>query len=207
MMKPRFIPALILGVALAVSGCVSTSQVSRDVAFDVPPAVEDIAVQNWRVAGFEVIVPRTLEVSEANTIKPRADIVWRGDPLGDRYEQVDALMTAALEPAFAAVDGDIPVIVTLEVTRFHCQTQRVRYTFGGEHEIEFILLVRHAETGQILSGPSDVDLTFDAYGGDRAVAAEARGETQAVRITQRLRNWVTQEFIGRAGPVLLSDAS
>lgn len=199
MMKSRFIPALILGAALAVSGCVSISDVSRDVGLDAVPVVENIIIQDWDVAAVEVNVPRTLTSSEANTIKPRADIVWREDPFGDRHEQVDALMTAALEPAFQGVNGAVPVIVTLDVTRFHAQTPRVRYSnIPSEHEIEFVLTVRHAETGVLLSGPDDVDLTFPALGGNDAATADAQGVTQRARITQRLQAWVSEAFIGPA---------
>jgi len=207
MMKQRFIPALILVAALTVSGCAGINDVSRDVGIDVLPVANSIEIRDWDVTGVEVNVPRTLTSSEANTIKPRADIVWREDPIGDRHAQVDALITAAVEPAFAAMSGSIPVIVSLDVTRFHAQTQRVRYTFGGEHEVEFVMTVRHAETGEILSGPSDIDLTFNALGGDDAVAADARGETQGIRITQRLVNWVNAEFIGPAPAPLFADAS
>lgn len=207
MKMSRFIPAMILGAALAVSGCVGTSDVSRGIGFDGPAPIENIAVQNWTVTAFEVNVPQTLTSSEANTIKPRSDIVWREDPAGDRHAQVDALMTAALAPAFAAVVGDTPVIVSLEVTRFHAQTHRVRYSnLSSEHEIEFVMTVRHAETGEILSGPRPVDLTFGALGGADAVAADARGETQRVRISSRLVQWVNAEFIGPVPALLLSDA-
>ncbi|WP_224815243.1 DUF6778 family protein [Hasllibacter sp. MH4015] len=201
MRTSRFIPALVLGAALAVSGCVGTSDVSRDLSIDDIPVIENVAFMDWDVVAFEVDVPRTLTVSEANTIKPRADIVWREDPLGDRHEQVDILMTEALAPAFEAVQGGTPVIVTLTVTRFHAQTQRVRYSrLPSEHEVEFELLITHAETGQILSGPRAIDVTFDAYNNEEALAADARGETQRVRITQRLRDWVQAEFIGPVVP-------
>lgn len=203
MMKSRFISTLILGAALAVSGCVGSTDVSRDIGANAFPVIENIEIQDWDVTGVEVNVPRTLTSSEANTIKPRADIVWREDLIGDRHAQVDDLMTAALESAFEAVVGATPVIVTLDLSRFHAQTQRVRYTFGGEHEITFVMTVRHAETGEILSGPTEVDLTFDAFGGNDAVAADARGETQRVRISQRLVSWVNEEFVGPASTPLL----
>lgn len=204
MMKSRFIPALILGAALAVSGCVGTTDVSRDIGTDALPVAAPTEFYDWDVAAVEVVVPRSLTSSEANTIKPRADIVWREDPIGDRHAQVDALMTAALEPAFEAVNGSIPVIINIEVTRFHAQTQRVRYSnIPSEQEIEFILTVRHAETGELLSGPTDVDLTFMALGGSDAIAADAQGITQRSRINERLVRWVNQEFVGPAPDTLL----
>lgn len=204
MMTSRFIPALILGAALAVSGCVSTTDVSRDIGIDAVPVVENFEVQDWDVTAVEVDVPYSLTNSEANTLKPRADIVWREDPIGDRHAQARAVMIEALEPAFAAVDGTVPVIVAIEVTRFHMQTQRVRYSnVPSEQELEFILTVRHAETGELLSGPTAIDLTFDAFGGNDAVIADAQGVTQRVRITQRLADWVAEDFVGPAETPLL----
>ncbi|OAN84299.1 hypothetical protein A8B78_07475 [Jannaschia sp. EhC01] len=204
MMTSRFIPALILGAALAVSGCVGTTDVSRDIGADVLPVAAPTEFLDWDVVGVEVDVPRTLTSSEANTIKPRADIVWREDPMGDRHTQVDELMTAALEPAFEAVNGTIPVMIYIEVTRFHAQTQRVRYSnIPSEQEIEFNLTATHAETGELLSGPTHVDLTFMALGGDDAIAADAAGITQRARITERLVRWVNQEFVGPAADTLL----
>ncbi len=209
MMQSRFIPAILLGGALAVSGCVSTGNVSRDRAFDTtPPAVENIVVQDWGVVAVNVEVPRTLTVSEANTIKPRADIVWREDPIGDRHTQVDELMTEALSPAFEPVTGSIPVIVNIEMTRFHAQTQRVRYSnLPSEQEIEFNMTIVHAETGVILSGPAHWDLTFPALGGNDAIQADATGLTQRLRITRRLNDWVQAEFIGTVAPSVLVAAA
>ncbi|ABD55607.1 DUF6778 family protein [Jannaschia sp. CCS1] len=208
MMTSRFIPAFILGAALAVSGCVNTSDVTRDLALDALPVIEDMQVQDWDIVGVEVNVPRSLTSSEANTIKPRADIVWREDPIGDRHAQVDELMTAAMDAAFARVEGSIPVIVTLDMTRFHAQTQRVRYSnLPSEQEIEFIMTIRSAETGALLAGPTDFDLTFPALGGSDAVTADARGVTQRLRITQRIADWVTEEFIGPADAPLIVAAN
>lgn len=204
MMTPRFIPALILGAALAVSGCVGTTDVSRDIGTDAFPVAAPIEFRDWGVVAVNVDVPRALTSSEANTIKPRADIVWREDPFGDRHDQVDALITAALEPALDAVDGAIPVIVNIEVTRFHAQTHRVRYSnIPSEQEIQFVVTVTHAETGALLSGPTDVDLTFMALGGEDAVAADAQGITQRTRITEHLVRWANREFVGPAAETLL----
>lgn len=197
MMMSRFLPPLALGAALFVSGCAAPSDVTRDRARNALPVIEDLSQQDWGVAGVEVNVSRALVVSEANTIKPYADIVWREDPIGDRHTQVDDLMTAAMEAAFTGVDGAIPVIVTFDMTRFHAQTQRVRYSnLPSEQEIEFIMTIRSAGTGAVLAGPTAVDLTFPALGGSDAVMADARGITQRMRITQRIADWVAEDFIG-----------
>ena len=188
-------PALIVAAALTLSACASPSQVSRNAPFESQiPAIE-VPMQDWSIQSVQVIVPRSLSVSESNSIKPRSDIVWRGDPMGDRYIQIEQLMQSALVPVLRPRDGAAsPAVVTLEVTRFHALTERARYTIGGEHEIEFILTVRHAETGALLSGPRPVDLTFRAEGGRQAVEAEARGITQRVAVIHRLQSWALTEF-------------
>ncbi|PWK62055.1 DUF6778 family protein [Roseicyclus mahoneyensis] len=188
-------PALIVAALLGLSACGTPLDVMRNASISTIAPVIDAPTQDWSITAVEIDVPRTLTVSEANSIKPVADIVWRGDPPGDRYDQIETLMTQALGPVLRPREGaSTPVVVSLEVTRFHAVTERARYTVGGEHEIEFVLTVRHAETGEILSGPRDVDLTFRAYGGRQAIEAEAQGITQTVRITARLQEWARIEF-------------
>lgn len=185
-----FIGLVSVGV---VAGCTPATDVSRNAGFD-PAPVADVARQNWDFAGLVVSVPRSLSVSEAHGIKPRADILWREDPIGDRYVQVERIMRDALTPALSTMEGPVPVEVVLEVTRFHALTERARYSVGGEQEIEFVYLVRDAETGAVLSPPQPVDLTFRALGGADAVAAEQQGITQRVRITDRLVRWARSTF-------------
>jgi hypothetical protein len=188
-------PALILVATLGLSACAAPFDVTRNAPFTpATPVIEAIA-QDWSVAELRIDVPRTLTVSEANSIKPASDIVWREDPIGDRYLQIEELMRAALDPVMQPREGDFtPVIVALQVTRFHALTERARYTTGGEHEIEFLVTVANAETGEVLSGPRPVDLTFRAFGGQAAIQAEAQGITQRVRITERLQEWARAEF-------------
>lgn len=159
--------------------------------------------QDWRFNALQVVVPLSLSVSEENTIKPRADIVWREDPPGNRHEQVDALMTEALTAALQPLRGSRPVNIEIQVTRFHAVTERTRYSIGGEHEIEFFLTVRDSGSGAVLRGPRAVDITFPAAGGDRALANEARGYFQRDAINDRLTEWVNAEF--RLAPVLATN--
>lgn len=188
-------PALILAAALGLSACGVPFDVSRNAPFDNIAPVIEAPTQDWSIAGYEITVPRTLQVSEANSIKPAADIVWREDPLGDRYAQVEAILDEALAGVMIPREGAAtPVVVSIELMRFHALTERARYTIGGEHEIEFIVTVRHAETGAILSGPRPVDLTFRAHGGRAAIEAEAAGVTQRSRIMSRIQDWARTEF-------------
>ncbi len=193
MLKKLKAPFLIVAAALAVSACGAPMPVSRDAAFDTAPVI-DFATQDWGVVRLDIVVPESLTVSEANRIKPRADIVWREDPLGDRYDQVRAIFAEALAPVLTPETGADPVIVQIELVRFHAVTERARYTIGGEHEIEFMLTVFEAESGMSISGPRLVDLTFRAYGGQDAINAEAQGITQRVRIMERLVDWAESEF-------------
>ncbi|RMA43182.1 DUF6778 family protein [Rhodophyticola porphyridii] len=198
----RLISLAILGTVLAVSACSAPGTVTRNAPLEfgsaqsAPSSVASLA-QDWRVEGLVVDVPTSLTVSEANTIKPRADIVWREDPIGNRHQQVADVMTPPLRQALARLDGDVPVQVRLVMTRFHALTDRTRYSnLRGEHEIEFDLVVRHAETGAVLYGPTHVDVTFPALVGPDAVAAERDGIFQRDRIQARLRSWAGEAFGG-----------
>jgi hypothetical protein len=188
-------PALILAAALGLSACAGGSDVSRNAPFDSIAPVIEVPTQDWSITAYDITVPRTLTVSEANSIKPAADIVWREDPPGDRYQQVEGILEQALSEVFVPrEDALTPVTVSIELVEFHAVTQRARYTIGGSHEIVFVLTVRHAETGAILSGPRPVDLTFRALGGQAAIEAEAAGITQRVRIVERIQAWARTEF-------------
>lgn len=191
----RIAYALLGLAALGVSACSTVPGVDVTQDLPAPGALPThIVSADWDVQEIIVDVPAELTVSEANRIKPRADIVWREDPVGDRHAQVQAIMAEAMEFALRPMDGSTPVIVEIEMTRFHALTERARYTTGGEHEIEFLFTVRHAETGQPLTGPRHIDLTFRAYGGQRAIAAELNGIFQRDRIQSQVIGWAQQEF-------------
>ncbi len=190
-----------LAIIFGLAGCVmGNPQGSARTADFATAAIGQFEAQNWALAELDIVVPRSLTVSEENTIKPRVDIVWREDPRGDRHQQVDALMTEALAPVLARLDGGQPVVITLQVTRFHALTERTRYTTGGEHEIEFILTVTDARSGAVLRGPRPVDVTFPGSGGDTALAEEARGYFQRDAIRDRLVAWALAEFRLGAAP-------
>ncbi|AJE47652.1 DUF6778 family protein [Celeribacter indicus] len=194
-----------LALALVASGCTTGSLSSA--APVVPAASAGQGAQSSgetapdiRVARIDVSVPRSLTVSEADTIKPRADIVWHGDPAGDRHAQVGAVVEAGLARGVAPFAGARPVVLEVELLRFHAQTHRVRYSrLPSEHEIEFLLTVRDARTGAVLRPARKVDATFRAYGGQAAVEADRQGITQTMRITDRLAQVIRQELGGLSG--------
>jgi hypothetical protein len=146
-----------------------------------------------------ILVPDTLRVSESNAYYPLADIVWRGEPRGDRHAQVRAIFDQAATRATAERSKGAPVSVEIEVTRFHALTEKARYTVGGVHSIKFQLTVKDAKTGEILEEPRLINGDLPAAGGSTALEEDAMGLTQKVLITQHLADVIATELA--PGPV------
>jgi len=205
-------PILAIGLALGLSACASVSSVDSNAYYDTAsraapvddtlnPSAEapaPVAIgTSFKIVAVNVSVPDTLRVSEANRYYPSGDIVWREDPIGNRYEQVKAIVAAGLTQGVGGFNGEREVVLDVVVTRFHALTEKARYTIGGVHAIQFDMQLRDAQTGAILMAPHRVKADFDALGGNAAVAAEARGVTQKVRITNHLA-FVIQQELGSA---------
>ncbi|MEL7098246.1 MAG: DUF6778 family protein [Pseudomonadota bacterium] len=190
-----------LGMGALVSACGGTAPATRNAPFEpiAPPKASAPALQPVTITQINVEVPRGLTVSEANTYLPNADIVWRGDLIGDRHAQVAAIFTEAFSRTAASISGDRNVVVDARVVRFHGLTEKARYSVGGVHNIEFDLMVRDAETGVLLAEPKRVRADLDAFGGREAIRADARGETQKVRITAHLAEVLRQEIMVPGG--------
>ncbi len=150
--------------------------------------VDPKAARGWRVVDVDVRVPRSLTVSEANTYAPDADIVWRGDPPGDRYKQVDAIITEAIRRGSAGLKGKRPVRIVATVRQFHALTEKARYGLNnaGVHNIIFTAQVVDARTGKPLTPVDTIKADLVAYSGDQALEAERKGLTQKVRITDHV---------------------
>lgn len=203
-MKMTSISALVL--ALGLSACAQTTsmstqnQVSSDVSQasrlpQAPGSHGPMMLQaEYDVQAVNVSVPHSLKVSEANTFHPSADIVWRGDLPGDRYAQVKAIFDEAAARSTATMHTGAPVVVDLEVVRFHCLTEKTRYTVGGTHSLHFMMTVRDAATGAILQGPRLIVADVKGAGGNRAVAEERAGRTQKVVVTERLVEVIRREL-------------
>lgn len=146
------------------------------------------------VSQINVTVPRTLSVSEANSYYPRADIVWRGDLIGDRHAQVQAILEQAFAEGTASLSGPTAVVVDVQLVRFHSLTEKARYSVGGVHNIVFDLTVRRASTGQPLAPTRRVVADLEAFGGKMAIEADRRGETQKVRVLAFLRQTIRNEL-------------
>ena len=180
-------------LALGISGCAGTPNdtVARNAPLDTS---EQIMPLSLNVQSIKVDVPRTLVVSEANRYYPGGDIVWREDPVGDRYAQVEAIFTDAMTRGTTGMDSGVPVELDIEVKRFHALTQKARYTTGGVHALTFVMTLRDPATGIPLSEPRQITANLKGFGGQKAIEAEQRGETQKVRITQHLAEVINQEM-------------
>lgn len=158
--------------------------------------VDVTELPNMRLERTVVSVPETLIVSEKNEYKPVADIVWHGDPGGNRYEQVRAIFDQAAARVGTRMRGNMPVGMAVEVRRFHALTPRTRYTAFGWHEIVFDIQINNARTGEIIVPRYTVDATFRGLSGQDAVRAENAGVTQKARILEQLEQRLFQELTG-----------
>lgn len=162
--------------------------------YETPIAAE--VSRGWTVSDVRVSVPDGLIVSEDKAILPKADIVWREDPPGDRRAQVAAIIRTAAEQAVSGLDGAQEVQLNITMTRFHALTMQAetRLDNVGVHNITFVAWITDAETGAILAGPEPIDAELPAMSGKAMRAARARGETQksqiTAHVTRTLAGWL-----------------
>ncbi|WP_413869700.1 DUF6778 family protein [Albidovulum sp.] len=165
-------------MVLAVAGCGGAFRTY----YDTPAPARD-----WRVSAVDVVVPRTLSVSEEEVFLPRADIVWREDPAGDRYDQVAAIMKTAVSRGAAGLKGSRPVRLQVTMTRFHAMTLLAETRApAGVHDVEFDIIARDARTGEVLAGPEHVEASLPAMTGPEMARARLRGESQKSQITDHV---------------------
>lgn len=183
---------LALSLAWGLGACAPVDPASRAAPFEQVPA--ERVTRDYRIESFTVTVPRSLRVNEANTYYPRGDIVWRGDPRGDRHAQVKALFEAGLRRSAEAVRGSRPVRVDVLVTRFHGLSEKARYSVGGVHDISFRLRLVDSATGRPLGPVKEVQADLRALSGQAAMDADARGQTQKARIVDHLSRVFVEEL-------------
>ncbi|SLN44332.1 hypothetical protein TRL7639_02349 [Falsiruegeria litorea R37] len=186
------IPAVASGQVEISATRAATSDASG--ALSVVPGQAPVSVNS-----VTVLVPRSLKVSEANRYLPRGDIVWREDPIGDRHAQVQKIVQDAIVRGVTPLNGPVSAEVVIQVKRFHALTEKARYTTGGVHSITFDLALKNAKTGELLVPVREVRADLDAFGGQQALQAEARGLTQKVRITNHLAEVIRQELTNPEG--------
>ncbi|MFY0680494.1 MAG: hypothetical protein JXR13_07990 [Thalassovita sp.] len=202
-----FRTGIMLSIGLALSACGSFDTASRNAPLELSQIVPaPVAAPAVAIADYNIKVSRGLRVSEANTYYPLGDIVWRGDRVGDRHAQVarilqDSILKVQAENAEAA----LPVVVDVEILRFHALTEKTRYTIGGVHSVTFNMTVRNPATGEILVPEYEVNANLRGFGGSKAIYAEQQGLDQKTRITHHLANVIAQELAapGSVGPAVV----
>lgn len=194
MTRYRIVTALIL--ALGLSACSTYDLATRNtVAEDsARTATAPVALPAISVVDTKIVVPRSLQVSEANTYYPMGDIVWRGDAFGDRHAQIEAILGESMALARNGHTGTVPAVVEIELRRFHSLTEKTRYSVGGVHSIRFNLTLRDPKTGAALAPTRDIRADLREYGGARAMEAERQGLTQKLRVTRHLANVLRAEL-------------
>ncbi|GLT09842.1 hypothetical protein GCM10007928_20740 [Sulfitobacter porphyrae] len=195
-----------IGLGALVSACSSVPDLaSRNAPFEATPQLafqqpapgaggQMVLPQSLQVTAINVRVPESLKVSEANLFYPSADIVWRGEPIGNRHAQVQKIFEQAFLHGTKDMNGTVDVVLDVEVTRFHSVTEKTRYSVGGVHNMEFKLTVRSAETGLPLAPTREVEANLRAFGGKQAIDADRRGQTQKVRVSGYLAQVIRQEL-------------
>ncbi len=189
---------MMLMIGLALSACASVDTATRNAPIETAPVAQHVSFQP---VSYNVVVPETLKVSEANSYFPLGDIVWRGDAPGNRYEQIAAIFGNSMTQGAANVQGTMPVRVEIEVKRFHALTEKTRYTVGGVHSITFDITLRDPETGAIIRAPREVKANLLGYGGQQAIEADTKGLTQKYRITTHLAKVLRDEMTLATGYV------
>ena len=197
----------VLTMTLGLAACATGGAPSRNLT-DTGPSVGGPVIEGgmmlvptqYNVARINVLVPRTLRVSEANVFYPIADIVWHGDPLGDRYAQVTSILQEGIATGTANMKTGRAVEVDAQLIRFHALTPKTRYTVGGVHDTDFLLTVRDATTGEVLDGPRKVVADVHGAGGQRALEEEAAGITQRSVIEGRIATVIEHELSQRLMP-------
>ena len=182
----------ISSVAFSLGACSTIDTATRNAPLEVP-SFQSVA-PSFDVTELRVVVPRDLRVSEANVYYPLGDIVWRGEAIGDRHVQVRDLMGEAFQRGTALLEGVQPVMVDINVVRFHSLTEKARYTVGGVHSIKFEMTVRDAATGDVIVPTRMINSDLPALGGRSAIEADRAGETQKKRISDHLAFLIQQEL-------------
>lgn len=182
---------LTAGAAMfGLMGCVGNWKVDYDDGLD-----EDVT-RDWCPSRFQVEIPEELTVTEVNTLAPDADIVWHGEPAGDRRAQVAAILKEGISAGFSNLHGKTFVDVAIRLKHFHAVTPAaVSRAPAAVHNISYVIQVFDAKTGEPLTRPETIQADLEAYVGASAVTAALQGNTQRVRIVRHLKA-VTQGWLG-----------
>ena len=189
MLKPAF---LAVGLAMGLAGCAGSNW---ETAYE---QVDPAQSANWRLASVQVSAPATLTTSDVDGYTPDFDIVWHGEPAGDRHAQAAAIIKEGIERgARSALNGREGVRIVATITQFHAITPTVRRMHTvGVHNIQYTVQVFDAHSGAALTEPQNIKAEFPALVGKAGDEADAAGNTQRVQIVNHVAA-VTQNWLGK----------
>ena len=175
---------------MLLAGCAGT----WEVAYDDPP--DSAVTRSWRVIDVVAVAPDTLTVSNNNTYAPQADVVWHGEPFGDRRAQVAAVLDEGLTRGARPLRGERPVTMTARILTFHGVTpSAVARAPAAVHNIRFVLSVFDAQTGEVLVSNERISADLEANVGTAAIAAAINRQTQRERVIEHIAS-VTRGWLG-----------
>ncbi len=179
-----------LTAVFLVAGCAGKWQVN----YDAPPSPE--VTKTWKLVDVIAVAPDELSVSNRNGFAPSADIVWWGEPFGDRRAQVAAILDEGITAGASDLAGSRPVTMTAKLIRFHSVTPAaIARAPAAVHNISYQFQVFDADSGVALTQPTFIDADLEAYVGSAEIAAAIQGQTQRVRIVDHLAA-VTRGWLG-----------
>jgi len=170
-----------IGFCLLLGACSG----AWETTFDAP--VSTGLAQGWHLHDVVVDVPPDLTTTEDNIFAPEADIVWHGDPWGDRKAQVAAILHDAVAQAAAPLSGRRGVDFFVTVREFHALTPRARSSApSAVHNLAFDISVLDDRTGEVVVPSTFIRADLLALTGVAAIEAVVQGDTQKVRISRHL---------------------
>jgi hypothetical protein len=187
----RWIIGVAMAAALLVAGCSGRFESSY------PEAVDPAVSRGWTVRAVDTVVPDSLRLNESNTLAPEADIVWHGEPAGDRRAQVAAIVTEGVTRGAAPLNGSRPVGIRIELQRFHGVTPvAVERSPSAVHSIAYRVWVFDTRDGTTILGP--MPIRADLLANTRANAITATtGRSERARIVDHIAA-VTAGWLGIA---------
>ncbi len=163
---------------------------------DYSQAIDPNISRQWRVASVDVVVPETLSVSTVDSLAPEADIVWWGEPDGDRRVQVAEIVEAGVARGASGLRGGVPVNLIVILEQFHGTSPRAqRIAPSAVHNIRYTIRVFDNRNGQELTAPIHIDAPLEAYVGGQLAALQAQGGSEKARIVAHIAA-VTAGWLG-----------
>ncbi len=158
--------------------------------------LDPATTKNWTVRDVAVTVPASLTTSEENSYTPNYDVVWHGEPYGDRKAQVAKIMDDGITAGTKGLRGGQPVTIGVTLQQFHALTPKTRHSLehSGVHNIKYTAQVYDAK-GNALTEPQLIQADLVGLVGAEGDAADRKGWTQKVQIEQHLAK-VTASWLG-----------